>query len=108
MYNHTRSINFPAHFSDGSDVKPATALPVEPIGHSPEISYEEAQAFGDCNSIGGFEADASPTDAAAAYDGVAQCGNAGDQLTLSFAGQVYVFDAVTAEKVMVFISVFPN
>lgn len=102
MYNHNQQINYPNHYSDGADVNHAAA-PVDPIADSQGVSYDESHSFENGDGVGYNTGVASAIDAGMSYAGDS---NTADQLTLSFGGQVYVFDTVTAEKVSPFYFVF--
>lgn len=98
MYNHNQQINYPNHYSGASDVNHAVA-PVDPIADSQGVSYDDTHSFENGDAVGNYTGVASAIDAGMAY---AADSNTADQLTLSFGGQVYVFDTVTAEKVSPF------
>ncbi|KAK1367008.1 GATA transcription factor 24 [Heracleum sosnowskyi] len=91
MYNQNQPMNYANHYSDEH-----AAVPIDPI--SGELQYDESNGFEEGDTIANYEV-VDGSEAAVSYDGVSQCGNSADQLTLSFGGQVYVFDTVTAEKV---------
>lgn len=95
MYNHNQQINYPNHYSDASDVNHAAATD-DPIADSQVVSYDETHSFENGDGVGNYTGVASAIDAGMSYAGDS---NTADQLTLSFGGQVYVFDTVTAEKV---------
>ncbi|XP_017254407.1 GATA transcription factor 25 isoform X2 [Daucus carota subsp. sativus] len=94
MYNHSQAMNYPSHYSD--KLGAGAGVPIDPISH--ELAYDESQGFEEGDTIANYEV-VEGSDAAVSYDAVSQCGNTSDQLTLSFGGQVYVFDTVTADKV---------
>ena len=93
MYNHSQAMNYPSHYSD--KLGAGAGVPIDPISH--ELAYDESQGFEEGDTIANYEV-VEGSDAAVSYDAVSQCGNTSDQLTLSFGGQVYVFDTVTADK----------
>ncbi|KAM7518494.1 hypothetical protein LguiB_017456 [Lonicera macranthoides] len=98
MYGHTQPLNLPPnnnHFKEEDATAAASGFSGEPI--EPQ-HYED----GGISGLEGIEV-SIPNDAVyAASDGGGggfQCGDGSDQLTLSFGGQVYVFDAVSVDKV---------
>lgn len=96
MYGHAQHMNVENHVA--GDVEDAAD---ESIGN--QLAHYDTDAFedGDVESINAGE----PVHSNAVYDpnggsdGCLQRSDAMNQLTLSFRGQVYVFDAVTPEKV---------
>ncbi|WOG91548.1 hypothetical protein DCAR_0310797 [Daucus carota subsp. sativus] len=91
MYNQNQQINYPSHYD-----ATVAAVAAAPVADSQPISYDETHNFENGDVSGNYNGVASALDAGMAYDAVS---HAGDQLTLSFGGQVYVFDTVSAEKV---------
>ncbi|CAK9186577.1 unnamed protein product [Ilex paraguariensis] len=101
MYGVTQPLNVPNHFSAAGEDDATTGGGGESIDNS-HVGYE-AHSFedGGVGDLDGVEV-AVPHEAVYAADGGdsdVQRGDVSNQLTLSFRGQVYVFDAVTMEKV---------
>jgi hypothetical protein len=94
MYGQTQPLDSSDdHFDSGAKEEgPPTAAGgfIDPLEH---ISFED---IGGVSCLEGVEV-TIPTDAV--YVDAAAAADVSDQLTLSFGGQVYVFDAVSAEKV---------
>lgn len=74
---------------------------VENHGHNHHMSFE-SHALDD--AVAGDDA----VYASAAHDMVVHRADGSSQLTLSFRGQVYVFDSVTPDKVRLFLSRFSS
>lgn len=83
----------PGHFPGGVDCAAGQEEPTSNAGIGYELQCIEA------GGIGGFDGVEVPVPYGSVFT-AADAAYAPDQLTLSFRGQVYVFDAVTLEKVM--------
>ena len=105
MYGHAQTLNMPNQIAaDDDDVSCAGVESID----NPHIRYETHSLDDETGAVVGGVVEDVTADAVYAHTGVAtgvspdmgiQRHDGTSQLTLSFRGQVYVFDSVTPDKV---------
>lgn len=111
MYGHAQTLNMPNQIAaDDDDVSCAGVESID----NPHIRYETHSLDDETGAVVGGVVEDVTADAVYAHPGVApgvspdmgiQRHDGTSQLTLSFRGQVYVFDSVTPDKVSLSLSV---
>ncbi|PON59587.1 GATA transcription factor [Parasponia andersonii] len=107
MYGHAHPMTMTNQIATADDDDGASPVAGAESVDNPHIHHYDGHALDDTAGgvpagAGGVVEDVNPDavyDAAAGYDLVVQRIDGSSQLTLSFRGQVYVFDAVTPDKV---------
>ena len=103
MYGHSQPMNLPNQIAAGED-DDIPGAGAESVDNHHRIHYEtHGLEDGGAGEVGGVIEDVnSDTVFVPAGGGPVQRCEESSQLTLSFRGQVYVFDSVTPDKVRIF------
>lgn len=111
IYGHSQPLNMPGQIGTGESDDGADAATVDGHHHHHHIQFETHTLE---DGSGGFVVEDVSSDAVHGHGGdgaselaLQQHCDDSSQLTLSFRGQVYVFDSVTPEKVPFYLIQFP-